>query len=774
MKFVKKVHLNDKRNSELVYNYLNSEKKYLECIYFQVLRDSKNDEFTEYDLCNFLSFSDYLHKKIFRFLNKNTNKSNSIKFEDFSNCITKLFSLYSSEEEEMKKNELIFNLISEANEILTFCEIKEFLNNLIYEIFCKAKLTNYESLTLLCRKVNKYFKNIFNCNCYNIRKNSKISKEEFCKIFEKNTELKNFILYLLNLISPKNEKLLQMVSKNDNNFYINDDFETDYEMYNTEENTPRINSISDYKDKEIFEDKKSNLFKEKSCFHSLCKDLFRNDFKKDIFSLKFENSDKKEESCQSTDVSSKRNSESLNLEENTNPCKNDFEENKNVIKKLNFNKCFSEDIFDIFDYERISKNRILNFNIENQENPNIKSKFYSGIRKKENGIEFSPNSVKTQTKDNDTVSKQEEIQNVFHHNKYSWVNNDCNKKLFESIKNEQNNDLIKILLYLHKKIKENHFSTRGGKKFDVIFLKEEIINNNFFLNKNNNAKEKEIKCNNNHLIKNKFNFNKSFYMMIKFIENELIMYNIKKAEDNSKDSENPNFYYFYKVNDLIFEPLPTKESSLISIFLDKEEKFYFFYEFSNRSSKYKIFFENYPDLISFHTTAIQLSDHFSKASSFIYKNKYNHFHLIQNSINFDFCYKKFSYIFEIYDQLSKKKFKIQLFNKKYLQENKFKLLFSSLFSLCRLNNFFYINIFPITNIYENNSFFIVEYSSEDCMVEYESKSEQFKVSIFNLNYAEYYKMEVERFKYLVKMLNLKSNVNDLFELLNLQKAIIYS
>jgi len=754
---------NGKLNYIVAQDYLNKEKEYLECHYFQVLRNSNDEKFTEFNLYNFLSFSDYLHKRIFKIINKKANNNNTIKLLDFTNCISDLFSVFSSEKVEINKNELIFNLISDSKDTFDFFDLKEFLNNLIFEAFCKAKLTDFDKFIFSCKQVKTNIKKIFILHCNHFNNKYKISKVHFYTILKNNPFLKTFIKYLLNLISPINQKLIKKVCKHNYNFFINDEFENDWDLYNTQDKTPRVNDFSSYKEKEVLEFKKSKLFIEKSTSKNF-KTLFKNNFSKDNNFSKKEETYIKEDLGHSTDSSSKYDLENSSREQYANLDKKQTENNIYSNKIINKSTIYNYDNF-----------KILNNKTDKKQNPNNKSRFYEGIKEKENKtfVNLHLNENKNKIEDFlDDKNDRMEYDDLNWKNIKDEINFNLNYKNqdFEKNENSNNKDLDEILLYLHKKIKENHKLPKIHQKFKVFFIKEENFNSNDVLIKKTSDEE----CKSNELNNRNSILNNSHSLYIKFIESELILCNIRKTEDYSNIIENPDYFYIFKLKNIIFEPLPSKENCSINLNINIMKKFYYFYKFSNYDCMYRIFFEKYEDLITFYNFAKNFSKLFSNTSSFIYKNRNNNFHIIQNLINFDKCIKKFSYNLEISNQLSKTKLKIQLLNKKFLKNENNKLFLSSLFSLCRLNNFFNINIFPIDNIYENNSCFFIEYSSEEFMIEYDNHSEYFIVFITNLDLDFYFKKEISKFQKLAKILNVKEYVKEFFYLLNLQKSLIYS
>ena len=92
------------------YLYSNCQKKYLEIIYFQFLRNNKNETFSKYNLMSFLDISEYLCTKIFQVFD--SKKIQHLSLEDFVNGISLFYSKYFPENWKNLTN-FIFYLISD-------------------------------------------------------------------------------------------------------------------------------------------------------------------------------------------------------------------------------------------------------------------------------------------------------------------------------------------------------------------------------------------------------------------------------------------------------------------------------------------------------------------------------------------------------------------------------------------------------------------------------------------------------------------------------------
>lgn len=250
--------------------YLEKEKKYLETLYFQILRNSKVDNFDENCLINFFSFSEKMNSIIFQVIS-NENKGD-LKLVEFTNKISFLFSKY------LPKNprlliEIVFNIISCNTEIITYDSIKQFLNNLLFECLCKAQIYKYDFYMNFCKSLKDSIRNTFSINKLNSNQR-KFIKKDFVEIIEKNPIFLKLIIFLLNILSPINEKLiLKFVYYDDIEIFNNDDFEEETEI--EDEKTPRINTLP-----------KENYF---ISDFSMIK--FESKFSKPISSLKFSNNE---------------------------------------------------------------------------------------------------------------------------------------------------------------------------------------------------------------------------------------------------------------------------------------------------------------------------------------------------------------------------------------------------------------------------------------------------------------------------------------------------
>jgi len=193
---------------ELKELYLQREKNYLEVLYFQILRNSKADNFDKYCLLNFFSFSEYLNSRIFQVLSKNKEY---IKLNEFISGVNLLFSKF------LPRNgkhltEIIFDLISNNTEFVTFRTIKEFTNNLLFDCFCNAQIYEYEFFILFTKNLSKLINRTFKIGS-KMSKFYKINRNEFLVIIEKNPLFIKIFIILLNLLSPINENLIYKLSQ---------------------------------------------------------------------------------------------------------------------------------------------------------------------------------------------------------------------------------------------------------------------------------------------------------------------------------------------------------------------------------------------------------------------------------------------------------------------------------------------------------------------------------------------------------------------------------
>jgi len=217
--------------------YFKKENNYLEVLYFEILRNSNSDNFDEYCLINLLSSSEYLNSRIFQILSKNKE---DLKLIEFISGIGLVFSKFLPSKGK-QLTEMIFYLISNNTESITYQSIKEFANNLIFDCFCRAQIYEYQFFILFTKDISRLIKKTFSIGIKK-KKFYKFYKNEFFLIIEENTLFIKILILLLNLISQINEKMIcKLIQTNEITILNNDDFEKEFEI--EYDKTPRINSL---------------------------------------------------------------------------------------------------------------------------------------------------------------------------------------------------------------------------------------------------------------------------------------------------------------------------------------------------------------------------------------------------------------------------------------------------------------------------------------------------------------------------------------------------
>jgi len=222
--------------------FIKKEKKYLEILYIQIMRNSKSDNFDKSCLLNFLCLSEYLNSKIFSALSKDNKQT--LKLEEFTSGISLLFSLYFQIKGE-KLITSIFNMISNNSDSITsYKAISEFINNLLFDCMCKASRYEYDFFIILASNLSALVKKAFQIGKHNT-KLTQFTYRDFCRMIEKSPVLVNIIILMLNMLSPINDKLIdKFIDQKEFEIFENDDFEDESEFKQEQEDeTPIINSL---------------------------------------------------------------------------------------------------------------------------------------------------------------------------------------------------------------------------------------------------------------------------------------------------------------------------------------------------------------------------------------------------------------------------------------------------------------------------------------------------------------------------------------------------
>jgi len=318
--------------------------------------------------------------------------------------------------------------------------------------------------------------------------------------------------------------------------------------------------------------------------------------------------------------------------------------------------------------------------------------------------------------------------------------------------------LLRFIFFLKDKLKtKKRNNIINYCSFRVIFKKIEI---------DSDFNQKNAECDN--LIYN------SFYSKIKFTENDMILYKINKnknCENFLKERNHSDLIYFYRLSNIIFDDLPSIETSKIDLH-SIIRKNYYSYGFSYFNQKYKIYFEKFEDLICFFECIQKLTYMYNNTFSLLYKNlKDIRLTEIKNKINTQHFQKKFTYFNLLIDSKSKSHIKIQTINKIFMSYDN-KIFLKNILSLFRINNLFSFNFIPIYFVYEDKDYFFIQYSSDNFIIDNHKKDIILRFK--NLEFSNIYKLEQKRFLKIIDILKVKKEIYQLFELLNLQDKYIFS
>jgi len=788
-----------KHIAELKNLYLEKERNYLEVLYFQILRNSNEDKFQQNCLMNFFSFSEYLSSKIFQVLsNKNEEE---LKLNEFIRGVNLLFSKFLPRNGE-QLTETIFKIISNNSETITYLSIKEFANNILFDCFCKAQIYEFEFFLVFSKNLSRLIKKVFSIGkktpkLYNFNKN------QFKLIVEKNPFFIKILIILFILLSPINENLiLKLCKSNKINIFDNDDFENEFEF--ELDKTPRINSIPKENSLNFhnFSLKSSLEIKTDNRPNKHLNTILSFGMKKMneiTFYLKDENQSG-DSSFESIDENNNKVNQINKIIKNQTFSKNNFNEESNPINSFNkrsnresYQGDFSTDISGI---AGSVKNRNKSSNISSVISPFSKdykstdfenkiSDIGSYLKKindkysncsSEQYIEIQKSNRLIKQTDKDQLSKE-----------YSFTSNENEffpSKDMRLLKYDKNNgDLFSNLLCLYNEMK---ISQMREQKFQVLLRKVSSLN----IDNSNNKKQ-----NFSHFDVNNTNFEDQTYpFIIKFIENDLILY-YTPSNDNSEKIKDPAFntnklfkefllkklnflernkyyIYFYNLKNIILSSIPNPDNCEYTFTLGDLKVKYFRFEFTHINQIYELFFESYQQLVNFHEILSNKLKNINR-SFFLNTQKNNcNFDLLLN-VNYIFeKQKQFSVFHKLVDKKTCFSLKLQSFNKSMI-DSKNLIFLKKIFDTCKINNFLSLKIFPIANFYETNNNIIVEYTDDDFRIKYDQNLKNFVILMKTCEIRKFLIEEIGKFQKLVKLLNYKENMSNLFELINMQKTLIY-
>jgi len=790
---------NLKRLKEL---YFQREKNYLEVLYFQILRNSKTDNFDEYCLLNIFSFSQYLNSRIFQVLSKNKD---DLKLNEFISGVKLLFSKFLPRNGK-QLTEIIFDLISNNTEYITYRLIKDFANNLLFDCFCKVQNYEYEFFILFSKNLSKLINSTFSIGS-KISKFYKINRNEFLIIIEKNPLFIKILVILLNFLSPINENLICKLSQSRNiEFFNNDDFENEFVL--EFDKTPRINSLpkenslnfenfrcSDEKDSI----ESSNSFKNQLSFG------YKNRISE--FNYNLNDEDKSMDmSFQSIDLELK-NYNFYKIFKNETISKNYYNiksNNVNSPNKISYRESSQGELStDISGMEFIMKNGnrnckdpfLINFNNRENQSINYKNKisdsssflnkinykYSDGIMKDEIIHLPSLNEIKTSNRTSKNISETN----------YLFTSNE--NEIFPSkdlrlLKSEEkDSEIIYNNIFLLSKGNKN-ITQKKCKKIKVLFRKANSLN----------LENSISKVNNNNLIDlyNTQYEDKTLPFIVKFIENDMLIYNLT-SNDNSKAFKNKAviknslfeafllqklnylekdqyYIYFYNLKNIILSSLPEQKNCEFTFILGKIKFKFFCLEFTHIKQCYQLFFESYEQLVNFYNI---LRNKLKEINRPFFLNQHKHkcnFDLLQK---IDIIFKKqqqFSVFHKLVEKNINFSMKVQTFDKNMLNTKNY-LFLKKMFDTCKISNFLNLKIFSISNFYESENNFILEYTNNDNFsIKWNTNLNRFLIMIKNTEIKDILSREIIKFQKFMKLLNYKENVSILFELIDIQNPLVFN
>jgi len=155
----------------------------------------------------------------------------------------------------------------------------------------------------------------------------------------------------------------------------------------------------------------------------------------------------------------------------------------------------------------------------------------------------------------------------------------------------------------------------------------------------------------------------------------------------------------------------------------------------------------------------------------------------KHNCNFDLIQKidilfkkqvKFSVFHKLVDENLNFSLKLQTFDKNMLNTKNY-LFLIKLFDACKINNFLKIKIFPIANIYEIENNFIIEYTNnENFRIKYDHNTKNFFLLMRHSEIKNFLIIELGKFYKIVNLLNYKEPMVTLFNLIELQKTLVFN
>jgi len=781
--------------------YFKKEKNYLEVLYFQILRNSKADNFDEYCLMNLFSFSEFLNSRIFKVLSKNKE---TLKLNGFIFGINLLFSKFLPRSGK-QLTEMIFDLISNNTESISYQLIKEFANNLIFDCFNNAQIYEFEFFIIFSKNLSRLIKFTFSIGLkYN--KFYKFCKNEFLTITEKNPLFISILILLLNLLSPINENLiLKLYKPNNIVMFNNDDFENEFEF--EFENTPRINSFPKENTLNFQNNRLINCLEKKyfnpssECFNNELS--FGNNNKINDFNYNLNNKNKSlDASFESIDEDENNNYYNIFKKETFSTNKNIKNSNNlNYVNKINNRESYLEevstDISGAIGFRKNENTVSVDLSVKSptnteNEKTNLKNKIcdfsnflnkvnykYSDVTMKEETFETSKINILKSSKNK--CKNISEIDYLFTNNQNEiFPSKDLRLLKFE----EKDMETINNMCLLYNEFKK--FPQKINNKIKVLFRKTPSLNFENDINKI--PKYNTVDLYNSH------NEDKTLPFKVKFIGNDLLINNIplndhskafkKKAhiknslleefllqKMNYLDKEK-YYIYFYNLKNIILLTLPLEDKCEFTFILGEVKFKYFCLEFIHIKQRYQLFFESYEQLVNFHNTLQKKLMILNRPFFLNARKEQCNFGLLQK---YDFIFKKrkqFSVFHKLVEKNLNVSIKVQTFDKSMLSKENY-LLFKKIHDTFKINNFLNLKIFPIANFYESENHFILEYTNDNFRIKYNANSKNFVIFMNNCENKDILLLELGKLLKLVKLLEYNENISTVFDLIDFQKIPVF-
>jgi len=246
-------------------------------------------------------------------------------------------------------------------------------------------------------------------------------------------------------------------------------------------------------------------------------------------------------------------------------------------------------------------------------------------------------------------------------------------------------------------------------------------------------------------------------LIIKIIDFDLLL-----IQQNLKTNKNESIHFLNLKNIYLDKRISFENNEYYFNYNGVELKYYIL-GMNHFKQIYNILFESYNEMDNFLNI---LNKHIANLLSINLSN----YRLIFKTINLVESKKKAVCVHEINDMSANKVMKLQTFKKESLKDDHF-IFFKKVMDLCKMNKFLKANLFPVSNIYENVDFIIVEYVDNEFKINYDKKENNFTISLKKVDMSSFIKDEVIKFKKIIKALNNKKFVSSVYELIDMQGLV---